>query len=230
MSRPRSPGSHPGARPAEAISGLAPSPHLQTQGRSPVRSLGAGLHRLHRVHNWSSDGGLSGVRVAGRSDGEPAAFLSYAHGDGDHDDGLITAFRRRLEDEPRAQTGRRGLQIFQDRDDIAWGQAREDRIDRGIPRHHLVYVRSLACSLNTPSACSNRPSAGPRPGSAAPPQRTAGPGPSSPPTPSSSSERPRASDAFQRCRGWGRRPFNHRCTVLGSTPTGSCKSLDLHAT
>ncbi|WP_165036424.1 right-handed parallel beta-helix repeat-containing protein [Candidatus Protofrankia californiensis] len=70
--------------------------------------------------------------MAGRSDGEPAAFLSYAHGDDENDGGLITAFRRRLEGELRAQTGRRELQIFQDRDDIAWGQAWEDRINGSL--------------------------------------------------------------------------------------------------
>ncbi|AEH08341.1 MULTISPECIES: right-handed parallel beta-helix repeat-containing protein [Protofrankia] len=70
--------------------------------------------------------------MAGRSDGEPAAFLSYAHDDDEHDSGLITAFRRRLEGELRAQTGRRELQIFQDRDDITWGQAWEERINRSL--------------------------------------------------------------------------------------------------
>ncbi|WP_322767692.1 TIR domain-containing protein [Frankia sp. Cr1] len=70
--------------------------------------------------------------MVGRSDGDPAAFLSYAHADDEHDGGLITRFRQRLEGELRAQTGLRELQIFQDRADIGWGQAWKDRIDSSL--------------------------------------------------------------------------------------------------
>ncbi len=62
----------------------------------------------------------------------PAAFLSYAHHDDEHDGGNITAFRKALEGEVRAQTGRRDVRIFQDRDDIAWGDAWKERIDRSL--------------------------------------------------------------------------------------------------
>jgi F-box protein 11 len=59
-------------------------------------------------------------RVPRRADGGPAAFLSYAHFDDQHDGGLITAFRKRLEGELRAQTARE-VQIFQDQADIVLG-------------------------------------------------------------------------------------------------------------
>lgn len=60
------------------------------------------------------------------------AFLSYAHVDDDHDGGNNTAFRKALEGEVRIQTGRRDIRIFQDRDDIAWGQAWQERVDGSL--------------------------------------------------------------------------------------------------
>jgi hypothetical protein len=62
----------------------------------------------------------------------PAAFLSYAHHDDEHEHGSITAFRRALEGEVRSQTGRQDIRIFQDRDDIAWGDAWKERVDRSL--------------------------------------------------------------------------------------------------
>ena len=53
--------------------------------------------------------------------GEPSAFMSYVRSDDDHDGGLITKFRERIEGEVRMQTGK-AFNIFQDRNDIAWGQ------------------------------------------------------------------------------------------------------------
>lgn len=52
---------------------------------------------------------------------EPSAFMSYVRSDDDHDDGRITKFRKRLEGEVRMQSGK-AFPIFQDRNDIAWGQ------------------------------------------------------------------------------------------------------------
>lgn len=52
---------------------------------------------------------------------EPSAFMSYVRSDDDHDDGRITKFRERLEGEVQMQTGK-AFPIFQDRNDIAWGQ------------------------------------------------------------------------------------------------------------
>lgn len=52
---------------------------------------------------------------------EPTAFLSYVRSDDEHDWGRITHFRQRLEGEVKIQTGR-PFAIFQDRNDILWGQ------------------------------------------------------------------------------------------------------------
>jgi cobaltochelatase CobT len=54
---------------------------------------------------------------------EPSAFMSYVRSDDDHDGGRITKFRERLEGEVRMQAGK-AFPIFQDRNDIAWGQPR----------------------------------------------------------------------------------------------------------
>jgi TIR domain len=63
--------------------------------------------------------------------GQPAAFMSYARFDDQHDDGQLTAFRERLSAEVRVQTGDEFL-IFQDRVDIAWGQNWQQRIGQAL--------------------------------------------------------------------------------------------------
>ena len=84
---------------------------------------------------------------------EPIGFLSYVRSDDQHDGGRITAFRERLEGEVRMQTGR-PFAIFQDRNDIAWGQNWEDRIKKSlydvtflIPILTPSFFRSPACRL-----------------------------------------------------------------------------------
>ena len=62
------------------------------------------------------------------SDQSYAAFFSYARSDDEHDDGQISALRARLEGETRMQLGR-PFRIFQDRDDIQWGESWRERID-----------------------------------------------------------------------------------------------------
>ena len=57
----------------------------------------------------------------------PAAFMSYARFDDRHD-GQITKFRESLSDEVGEQIGEE-FPIFQDDNDIAWGQAWQRRID-----------------------------------------------------------------------------------------------------
>ena len=57
----------------------------------------------------------------------PIAFLSYVRDDDDHDLGGITKLRQRLEGEVKVQTGK-SFEIFQDRNDIRWGQFWEERI------------------------------------------------------------------------------------------------------
>jgi TIR domain len=83
--------------------------------------------------------------------GQPAAFMSYARFDDQHDDGQLTQFRERLSAEVRVQTGEQ-FPIFQDRDDISWGQNWQKRIDQTLDVVTLLLViitpgffRSFAC-------------------------------------------------------------------------------------
>jgi F-box protein 11 len=93
--------------------------------------------------------------VAGQSGVAPAAFLSYAHADDENDDGLITAFRARLQSELCAQTGRRDLRIFLDKDMdwvcIAWsmpGQTSAHPIRRSGPTLFPHSACSDVCVLS----------------------------------------------------------------------------------
>jgi hypothetical protein len=83
--------------------------------------------------------------------GQSAAFMSYVRFNDQHDDGQLTQFRERLSAEVRAQTGDQ-FPIFQDRSDIAWGQAWRQRIDQALDAATLLVViitpsffRSAAC-------------------------------------------------------------------------------------
>jgi len=83
--------------------------------------------------------------------GGPVAFMSYVRFDDLHDDGLLSQFRDRLAAEVRAQTGRE-YAIFQDRNDVAWGQNWQQRIDEALDAVTLLLViitpslfRSPAC-------------------------------------------------------------------------------------
>jgi cobaltochelatase CobT len=62
---------------------------------------------------------------------EPVAFISYVRSDDDHDDGRISQLRKLLEGEVKMQTGKT-FHIFQDRNDINWGQQWKDRIEDTI--------------------------------------------------------------------------------------------------
>lgn len=81
----------------------------------------------------------------------PAAFLSYARFNDQHDDGRITQLRQRLEGEVRVYTGE-AFPIFQDREDIRWGQEWQARIGEAldaatffIPILTPGFFRSEAC-------------------------------------------------------------------------------------
>src|SRR5215472_5832302 len=83
--------------------------------------------------------------------GKPAAFMSYVRFNDQHDDGQLTLFRERLSTEVQAQTGEE-FSIFQDRNDIAWGQNWQQRIDEALDAVTLLLViitpslfRSPAC-------------------------------------------------------------------------------------
>jgi parallel beta-helix repeat protein len=83
--------------------------------------------------------------------GKPAAFMSYARFNDEHDDGQLSAFRDRLAAEVRAQTGLEFV-IFQDRTNIEWGMNWQQRIDETLDVVTLLLVvitpgffRSKAC-------------------------------------------------------------------------------------
>jgi parallel beta-helix repeat protein len=79
----------------------------------------------------------------------PAAFMSYVRED--DRSGRLSEFRERLQDEIRMQLGEPFL-IFQDRNDIQWGQNWKTRIDDAIDAVTFLvpivtpsFFRSLAC-------------------------------------------------------------------------------------
>jgi DivIVA domain-containing protein len=81
----------------------------------------------------------------------PAAFMSYAHIDDKHLNGMLSEFCRRLSAEVRVQTGREFV-IFQDRTAIAWGQNWQARINEALDTVTLLipiitpsFFRSESC-------------------------------------------------------------------------------------
>ena len=60
------------------------------------------------------------------------AFFSYTHADDEHDDGLLSNVRARLESELRLTLGDREVQIFQDRDDLNPGDVWEARLAKAL--------------------------------------------------------------------------------------------------
>ena len=81
---------------------------------------------------------------------KPIAFMSYVRSD-DRYEGRLTHFRERLSSEVRTQTGDE-FPIFQDRNDILWGQSWKERIENSldevtflIPILTPSFFKSLAC-------------------------------------------------------------------------------------
>jgi len=81
----------------------------------------------------------------------PIAFMSYVRLDDQHENGRLTQFRERLSSEVRMQTGE-SFEIFQDRNDIKWGQQWKERIDGAldtvtflIPMITPGFFKSPAC-------------------------------------------------------------------------------------
>jgi len=62
---------------------------------------------------------------------QPAAFMSYVRFVDQHEGGKLTQFRERLAAEVQVQTGEE-FPIFQDRNDIAWGQNWKARIEEAL--------------------------------------------------------------------------------------------------
>ncbi|WP_307675851.1 right-handed parallel beta-helix repeat-containing protein [Streptomyces sp. V4I2] len=65
--------------------------------------------------------------------------MSYVRFNDQHDAGRLSQFRERLAAEVRAQTGEE-FPIFQDRNDIAWGQNWQARIDEALDAVSLLLV------------------------------------------------------------------------------------------
>src|SRR5271169_6393432 len=61
----------------------------------------------------------------------PIGFMSYVRFDDEHENGRLTEFCKRLSGEVQVQTGEK-FHIFQDRNDIAWGQQWKRRLDESI--------------------------------------------------------------------------------------------------
>lgn len=83
--------------------------------------------------------------------GEPIAFMSYVRSDDQHENGRLSHFRERLSGEVRMQTGET-FEIFQDRNDIAWGEQWLQRIEGSldtvtflIPVITPAFFKSPAC-------------------------------------------------------------------------------------
>lgn len=81
----------------------------------------------------------------------PAGFFSYVRADDEHDSGRLTDIRRSLSSEVSAQTGEDFL-IFQDKDDILWGQRWQQRIIASLDGTTLLiaaitprFFKSEAC-------------------------------------------------------------------------------------
>jgi hypothetical protein len=79
----------------------------------------------------------------------PAAFMSYAHVD--NEGGKPTEFRQRLSAEVRLQTGEEFL-IFQDRNDIAWGQNWQAACATGPGASGAVRLTGLEPATSTSGA------------------------------------------------------------------------------
>jgi F-box protein 11 len=62
---------------------------------------------------------------------KPIAFMSYVRFEDQHENGRLTEFCERLSGEVRMQTGEE-FPIFQDRNDITWGQQWQQRIDESL--------------------------------------------------------------------------------------------------
>lgn len=82
---------------------------------------------------------------------DPAAFFSYVRMNDVHDDGKLSDFRKRLSTEVQVQTGVE-FPIFQDRNDIAWGQNWKDRIESALDTVTLL-IPVLTPSFFASPAC-----------------------------------------------------------------------------
>ncbi len=80
----------------------------------------------------------------------PLAFMSYVRFDDQHENGRLTEFRNRLSGEIRMQTGV-DFSIFQDRNDILWGQNWKERIEDSIDEVTFLIAIITPSFFNSPA-------------------------------------------------------------------------------
>ncbi len=80
----------------------------------------------------------------------PASFFSYVQLNDKHDSGRLTKLRERLEKEVEVHTGE-PFPIFQDRNDISWGQAWKERIEDAIDSSTFLIVIVTPSYLKSPA-------------------------------------------------------------------------------
>jgi hypothetical protein len=71
--------------------------------------------------------------------GQPAAFMTYVRSDDQREGGQLTRFRELLSEAVRVETGEQ-FAIFQDRNDISWGQNWQQRIEEALDAATLLLV------------------------------------------------------------------------------------------
>jgi F-box protein 11 len=81
----------------------------------------------------------------------PIGFMSYVRFNDEHDHGRLTEFRKRLSGEVQVHTGEL-FQIFQDRNDIDWGQQWRSRIDDCLD-HGTFLIPIITPSFFKSDAC-----------------------------------------------------------------------------
>ncbi|UOY01522.1 toll/interleukin-1 receptor domain-containing protein [Blastococcus sp. PRF04-17] len=78
--------------------------------------------------------------------------MSYVHLDDEHEGGQLSQFRARLSAEVRMQTGE-DFPIFQDRNDIAWGQNWRSRIEETLDSTTLLIPIITPSFFRSPACC-----------------------------------------------------------------------------
>ena len=83
-------------------------------------------------------------------DRSPVAFMSYVRFDDEHENGRLTQLREQLSGEVHIQTGE-DFPIFQDRNDIKWGQNWEKRIEDSLDEATFLIPILTPSFFNSPA-------------------------------------------------------------------------------
>lgn len=81
----------------------------------------------------------------------PVGFMSYVRFDDAHENGRLSTFCDRLIGEVRMQSGDRNFHIFQDRNDIHWGEQWKQRLEDSLD------ATTLLIPMITPGFCKSEP-------------------------------------------------------------------------